>query len=69
MYSLEWMCKVFNGFLCLLWLLMGVCGLQVDCVVGVSVDSVVVVEEATAAVIFATSCKSVIGWTLRPQQG
>lgn len=42
---------------------------QVDCVLGISVDSLVVVEEASAAVIFAAPCKSVIGWTLRPQQG
>ncbi|KAG0729155.1 Signal-induced proliferation-associated 1-like protein 2 [Chionoecetes opilio] len=42
---------------------------NVDCVLGISGDSVVVVEEASAAVIFAAPCKSVIGWTLRPQQG
>ncbi|XP_050698401.1 signal-induced proliferation-associated 1-like protein 1 isoform X3 [Eriocheir sinensis] len=42
---------------------------NVDCVLGISADSLVVVEEASAAVIFAAPCKSVIGWTLRPQQG
>lgn len=42
---------------------------QVECVLGVSADSVVVVEEATAAVVFAAPCKSVIGWTLKAQQG
>ncbi|KAK8750904.1 hypothetical protein OTU49_015051, partial [Cherax quadricarinatus] len=42
---------------------------NVECVLGISVDSLVVVEESSAAVIFAAPCKSVIGWTIKPHQG
>ncbi|XP_068246045.1 signal-induced proliferation-associated 1-like protein 1 isoform X1 [Palaemon carinicauda] len=42
---------------------------NVDCVVGISSDSLVVVEEVSASVIFAAPCKSVIGWTYKQQQG
>ncbi|XP_071523885.1 uncharacterized protein [Panulirus ornatus] len=42
---------------------------DVECVLGISVDSLVVVEETSAAVIFAAPCKSVIGWTVKPLQG
>nr|XP_045598357.1 signal-induced proliferation-associated 1-like protein 1 isoform X1 [Procambarus clarkii]XP_045598358.1 signal-induced proliferation-associated 1-like protein 1 isoform X1 [Procambarus clarkii]XP_045598359.1 signal-induced proliferation-associated 1-like protein 1 isoform X1 [Procambarus clarkii] len=42
---------------------------SVDCVIGISIDSMVVVEESSATVIFAAPCKSVIGWTIKPLQG
>lgn len=42
---------------------------NVDCVLGISYDSIVVVEESSAAVIFAAPCRSVIGWTTKPNQG
>ncbi|XP_066958154.1 signal-induced proliferation-associated 1-like protein 1 isoform X4 [Macrobrachium rosenbergii] len=42
---------------------------NIDCVVGISADSLVVVEETSASVIFAAPCKSVIGWTYKQQQG
>ncbi|XP_037803749.1 signal-induced proliferation-associated 1-like protein 2 isoform X6 [Penaeus monodon] len=42
---------------------------NVDCVLGISVDSLVVLEESSASVIFAAPCKTVIGWTIKPLQG
>lgn len=42
---------------------------NVDCVVGISADSMVVVEESSASVVFAAPCKSVIGWTNKQHQG
>ncbi|KAK7086178.1 Signal-induced proliferation-associated 1-like protein 2 [Halocaridina rubra] len=42
---------------------------NIDCVIGVSVDSVVVLEESSSSVIFAAPCKSVIGWTNKQHHG
>ncbi|CAL4075107.1 unnamed protein product, partial [Meganyctiphanes norvegica] len=42
---------------------------NVECVLGISYDSIVVVEESSASVIFAAPCRSVIGWTTKPSQG
>ncbi|XP_076038061.1 uncharacterized protein LOC143023421 [Oratosquilla oratoria] len=42
---------------------------NVEGFMGISVDSVVIVEESSAAVIFAAPCKSVIGWTTKANQG
>ncbi|XP_064624047.1 signal-induced proliferation-associated 1-like protein 1 [Lineus longissimus] len=36
---------------------------QVDCLLGISTEMVVVIEEETRDVVFAVHCRSVIGWT------
>ena len=38
---------------------------QVECVLGVSADSVVLIEEATDRLVFAAPSASVLGWTLQ----
>ncbi|XP_037079090.1 signal-induced proliferation-associated 1-like protein 2 [Pollicipes pollicipes] len=40
-------------------------GKQVDCVLGVSADSLVLAEEAAGALLFAAPVASVLGWTLQ----
>ncbi|XP_043224569.1 signal-induced proliferation-associated 1-like protein 3 [Amphibalanus amphitrite] len=40
-------------------------GKQVDCLLGVSADSLVLAEESAGALLFAAPVASVLGWTLR----
>lgn len=40
-------------------------GKLVDCLLGVSVDSIVLVEEASREIVFVSPTKSVLGWALQ----
>ncbi|RXG68571.1 Signal-induced proliferation-associated 1-like protein 1 [Armadillidium vulgare] len=42
---------------------------NIDCVLAISVDSVVVLETSSSSVVFAASCRSILGWTSKPKQG
>nr|NVI76939.1 putative signal-induced proliferation-associated 1-like protein 2 isoform X2 [Cucujiformia] len=39
-------------------------GQQIECFLGISSDSFVLIEEQTRQIVFVTPCKSILGWSL-----